>query len=268
MDWNAAYSNVDHVANAASFPARWQEEAATFRTAMTGRAQLNVAYGPGARERYDLFQPEGPPKGLAVFVHGGYWHKHDKAVFSAKASGALTRGWAVAMIGYTLCPDVRIRAITTQIQAAVIHAAGHAGGPIALSGHSAGGHLATRMMCEDIALPEDVAQRICNVVSISGVHDLRPLLRTQMNNVLGLDAREATAESPVLALPRPGTRITCWVGGAELPEFRRQNALLANIWTGMGAEMTAHEAPGKNHFNVIEELSDPQSALVQAWLED
>ena len=36
-----------------------------------------------------------------------------------------------------------------------------------------------------------------------------------------------------------GARITCWAGGGERAEFLRQNALLANIWTGLSATTAA-----------------------------
>lgn len=266
MDWDAAYSNADHIPDFFEYPPRLEAAASVFRAGRAGRAELDIPYGPGARERFDLFQPDGDPKGLAVFVHGGYWHRLDKDMFSHMAAGAVARGWAVAMPRYTLCPEVRVRDITRQIRVAVEAAAGRVAGPIRLAGHSAGGHLVTRLLCEDAGLPDAVAGRIAHIVSISGVHDLRPLLKTQMNEVLKLDAEEAAAESPALAVPRPGARVFCWVGAAELPEFVRQNALLANIWTGLGAETQTFEAEGKHHLSVIEPLADPESRLVDVWL--
>jgi hypothetical protein len=68
-------------------------------------------------------------------------------------------------------------------------------------------------------------------------------------------------------MPLPGARMTCWVGTAERPEFLRQNALLANIWSGVGGRITKHEAEGRHHFDVIEELADPQSPLIAALLD-
>jgi len=268
MDWDDAYNNRDHIPDAADFPPRWAVEAATLRERLTaeGRARLDIAYGTTARERFDLFLPEGVALGLAVFVHGGYWRAFDKSDWSHLATGALARGWAVAMPGYTLCPQIRVSGITRQIGAAITAAARELGGPIRLAGHSAGGHLVTRMLCEDAPLPEAVALRIASVVSISGVHDLRPLLLTALNDDLHLDRTEAAAESPALLNPRPGVPVTCWVGADERPEFRRQNALLASIWTGLGVETRAVEEPGKHHFDVIDGLIDPNTDLMAALL--
>ena len=73
-------------------------------------------------------------------------------------------------------------------------------GPIVLSGHSAGGHLVTRMGCEPSPL-KHAHTRISRIVSISGVHDLRNLIHTRMNDHLQLNLDEAIAESPALQTP-------------------------------------------------------------------
>jgi len=268
MDWDDAYDNRGHTPDWESYPPRWAEAAAAFRAAMegAGRARLDIPYGALTRERFDLFLPEGTAQGLVVFVHGGYWRSFAKSDWSHLAEGALRRDWAVAMPGYTLCPAVRITQITRQVGAAVTAAARQLGGPIRLAGHSAGGHLVTRMVCEDAPLPASVASRLAGVLTISGVHDLRPLRRTAINQDLNLDRAEAVAESPALLNPREDVPVTAWVGADERPEFRRQTALIANIWTGCGVETRAHEEPGRHHFDVIDALADPDSPLMAALL--
>src|SRR5690606_33109001 len=144
-----------------------------------------------------------------------------------------------------------ISEITRRVAAAISFAAARVAGPLRLAGHSAGGHLVTRMVCANSPLPDEIRSRIGPVVSISGVHDLRPLLRTRMNATLRMDEAEAAAESPALLRPMEGCSVTCWVGSAERPEFLRQNDLLAKIWTGLGADMRRVRAEGRHHFDVI-----------------
>jgi len=268
MDWDDAYNKRGHIPDAEDFPPRWAAQAAAFRERMTvaGRAQLDVAYGTHSRERFDLFLPDGTAQGLMVYVHGGYWRAFDKSDWSHLAQGALARGWAVAMPGYTLCPQIRISGITRQVGAAITAASRELGGPIRLVGHSAGGHLAARMMCRDAPLPPAVAGRLARVVSISGVHDLRPLMLTEMNTDLQIDEAEAMQESPALLRPREDVRLICWVGAAERPEFRRQSILLANIWTGCGVRTRSVKDPARHHFDVIDSLTDPESRLMKAVL--
>ncbi len=267
-DWDAAYDNMAHVVDGAAYPARWAAAAAAFRAGLPAdRRRTGLPYGRHPRERVDVFLPEGKALGVVIFVHGGYWRRFEPDLFAHLAAGPLGRGWAVAMPGYPLAPGARIGAMSRSVTEAVIQTAAALPGPIVVAGHSAGGHLAARLVCADAALPERVAARILRVVSISGVHDLRPFLRLALNAVLRLDAAEAEAESPALLVPREGVRVQAWVGGAELPEFGRQAALLANVWAGLRAETSLVIAPGRHHFDVIAPMADAESELVAALID-
>jgi acetyl esterase/lipase len=267
-DWDDAYANGINIAQGNLWPAAWVEPAKLYRESMqaAGRAKLGIAYGDKSRNRFDLFLPEGKPVGLVVYVHGGFWIRLDNSYASHFANGAVRRGYAVAMPGYTPAPENRIAEITAEVGKAIEVAAGMIDGPIRLTGHSVGGHLATRMITTTSPLPETVLKRIVKTVSISGVHDLRPIMNTKMNEQQRIDREEAYAESPALLEPLPGARLTCWVGATERSEFLRQNALLANIWKGLGAETEAVEEPDRHHFNILEGLADPDHPLVQALL--
>jgi acetyl esterase/lipase len=267
-DWNDAYENGPNIPGGERWPAAWVQPAQDYRDALqgSGRATLDVCYGERARNRFDLFSPEGRPKGLVVFVHGGFWKALDKSFWSHLARGSVESGYAVAIPSYTLCPTVRISEITREIAAAVERAAAMVEGPLFLAGHSAGGHLVARMISSTSPLPEDVRARISHTVSISGLHDLRPLMKAAMNTELRIDEAEARVESPALLEPMPNARVTCWVGSAERPEFVRQNALLANIWTGLGAKTCIIEEPGRHHFDVIDGLADPDHQLTRMLL--
>jgi arylformamidase len=261
-NWDEAYDNSGLEADAPAIFADWGRRAAEFRA--RADAALDVAYGPHARERLDIFAPDGPPRGLILFVHGGYWKAMGREGSSWVAEGATRRGWAVAVPSYPLAPEARISAIGRSVAAALAVAADRVAGPIVLAGHSAGGHLAARLMCDDGMIPDALAARVGRVVSISGVHDLRPLLRTRMNEVLRLTDGEAAAESPALLRPRDGLRLNAWVGADERPEFLRQAALLANVWTGLGALCAMTAAPGQRHFSVLDGLAEPNSPITAA----
>ena len=257
-----AYENRSYIPEADDYAGRWAKLAAAWRA--TAEARLDIAYGVGPRERYDLFLPKGgTPKGLATFVHGGYWMAFDKSYWSHLAAGPVARGFAVMVPSYPLCPDVRIAAIVQSTGAALAHAARSVPGPIMLSGHSAGGHLVSRMACTDAPLPGDVQARLSRLVSISGLHDLRPLMATKMNETLHITKVEARRESPALLDPLP-IDVVAWVGDGERPQLRRQSRLLALIWEGLTRSMRYTEAPDRHHFVVIAELSDPHSPLTDA----
>lgn len=254
-DLDDAYANMAYIPAGASYPGRWAAAAERFRG---GARWHEEAYGPGPRHRVDFFMPEGVPRGLMVFIHGGYWLRFDRRDFSHLAAGAVAEGWAVAMPSYDLAPAVRVPEITEQVALAVQLAARHVGGPIRICGHSAGGQLSARMLCPDV-LPVDVLARVQKVVPISPVSDLAPLLRTSMSADLRLDAADARAESPVHC-PSPQVPVQVWVGGAERPAFLDQARWLAEAW---GCGLTVE--PERHHFDVIEGLERP-SALLDAVL--
>ena len=250
-----AYANAAYIPDAASYPPRWSKRAAEFRANLGDRAALGLAYGPSPRQAYDLFRCEGTAAGTLVFVHGGYWLKFDRSFWSHLAAGGLARGWNVAMVEYDLCPQVRIADITNQIAAAVTDVAQHDDGPISLTGHSAGGHLVSRMLAPGI-LGAEVLARIAAVAPISPVADLRPLLRTSMNADFCMKLAEAEVESPVLQ-PAPDVPVRIWVGADERPAFLEQAASLARAW-----DVPEVVVPGLNHFDIIDALEDPQSDSV------
>ena len=261
MNLDDAYANADHIPQAKDYPPRWTATSDAFRRGLGARAELGVGYGPSVRQVYDLFHPEGPSKGTVIFVHGGYWKAFDRTVWSYLAAGPLARNRTVAMVGYDLCPDVRIREITRQIAHAVRAIAERTTGEIGLTGHSAGGHLVARMLAPGM-LPDPVRGRIARALPVSPLSDLEPLLQTSMNAVLGLDLGEAQAESP-MRQPKPeGVPVTVWVGSAERPAFLDQARWLADAWQANLVTM-----PGKHHFDVIDALADPGSAMVSALLD-
>jgi acetyl esterase/lipase len=260
MQLDDAYANAPYIPGAEEFPPRWAEQAALFRAELGEQAELGIAYGPSARQAYDLFRVPAP-KGTLIFVHGGYWLKFERARWSHFAAGAMAAGWSVAMVEYDLCPQVRIAEITNQVAAAVTHIAGRTEGPLSLAGHSAGGHLVARMLAPGM-LATDVLSRVSAVAPISPVADLRPLLQTSMNEQFGMDLAAAEAESPVLH-PAPDIPVQIWVGADERPVFLEQAAALAEAW---GVPQVV--VPGLHHFDVIDALEDPQSDMVRFLTSD
>ena len=262
-DPDDAYENRKYIPAADEHMARWQQQSAAFRSNAT-HAVFDQAYGPAPRQRYDLFWPDGGPrteKGLLVIVHGGYWLAFSKDDFTHLARGAVEQGWAVAMISYTLAPEARIAEITDQMVSAVNTLAGIASGPMRLAGHSAGGHLVSRMMCVDTALSAAALARLDRIVSISGLHDLRALLPLEKNASWQLDAHEAAAESAICHQPRTGIELVCVAGGDERPEFIRQNGILPLVWQGLGARCHTQLLAKEDHFSIIAQMTDPDSQL-------
>ena len=261
MDIDRAYANGAFIAGGDAYPARWAAAAAVFRGSMGDRARLGLAYGLAARQRFDLFLPDAAPRGIVVFVHGGYWMAFGREDWSHLAAGPLARGWAVAMPSYTLAPDARIAEMTHEVALAIAAIGAMVSGPIIVTGHSAGGHLSARMACADAPLAPEVAKRLIRVMPVSPLSDLAPLIATTMNATLRLDAADALSESPAHLPRRMGCQVKVWVGGQERPAFLWQARTLSENWA-----CDWHVEPGRQHFDVIDDLADPDSGLVATLL--
>ena len=255
-DMDRAYANGAFIPGSETLPARWEAEAARFRAALGSRARLALPYGPNPRNAFDLFMPQSKAKGLMIFIHGGYWCDFGRESWSHFAAGALSRGWACAMPSYTLAPEARIAQITREIATTTRAAQALVAGPTVITGHSAGGHLAARMACIDIALTG-----ITRVVPISPLSDLAPLMQTEMNQTLHLTPDEARSEGPAHLTRRTETQAHIWVGAMERPAFLWHARLLSENWA---CPWTA--SPDKHHFNVIDDLQNPESDLMKTIL--
>src|SRR5262249_45081255 len=104
MDWitmslearNLAYNNVEHVGpeNARKKTEGW---AAASKTLREQRSQhLDLAYGNGERNKWDLYPANDPKAPCFVHIHGGYWQRGSKEIFACLSEGPLARGWSAA----------------------------------------------------------------------------------------------------------------------------------------------------------------------------
>lgn len=259
MDPEAEYNNRARVPDHPAVMAGWLRDAAAWREASPA-AELGLAYGPGERERLDLFWPDatGRDAPVAVFIHGGYWMALGREWMSHCARGLNGQGVAVAIPSYDLCPGVTVGTIVAQMRAACAMLHRRHGRRLLALGHSAGGQLAAMMLASDWraldpALPADLVPA---ALPISGVFELEPLLPTTVGAALGITPAEALAQSPRF-LPRPPGAIHCLVGGEESGEYIRQSRDMAAAWGG-----SVELAAGANHFTVIAPLADPASSLV------
>jgi arylformamidase len=266
IDYEVEYNNRARVPEHPEILARWARDAAAYRERMKTdeNAELGLAYGPSPRQTVDLFFPDATGHTpLALFIHGGYWRALEASTFSHMSAGLNSRGIAVAVAGYDLCPNVTVGQIINQIRTACLFLWRRFGQRLMVYGHSAGGHLTACMVATDWKKFDQKAPAdlVPAGYSISGLFDLTPLMHTAMNADLRLDGTEVARVSPLYWPVAEGRVFDAVVGGAESPEFLRQSRSVAESWRARRVETRYEEAPGANHFTVIDPLSDPASAM-------
>jgi arylformamidase len=265
IDGEAEYNNRIRIAAYPDIVARWRATSAVERGA--ARGELDLPYGDGERQRYDLYLAGDPGAPLVVFIHGGYWQLGSRQDTAFVARAFTAAGIDLAVPSYSLCPAVSVLDIVDDIRCFLAALWTRTSKHPIVTGHSAGGHLTAAMLATDWSrisgapphLPADLVRAGC---AISGVFELAPLIGTTMNNALRLDAATAHAASPLFWPPPPaGRTLVAAVGGEETAEFHRQSRAMAQRWAEAGVRTEYLSVAGVNHFTVVDELTRADSAL-------
>lgn len=260
---NLAFNNVAHVTP--EFAQKKTEEwtAATKKLREQRPQHLNLAYGPGERNKWDLYPASDPKAPCLVHVHGGYWQRGSKEIFGCLSEGVLARGWSAALPGYTLAPDASLTQITNELRTAfdwlAANGADHGiAGPVIISGWSAGGHMTAFLLNHP---------KVAAGLSISGVFELAPLRDSpHVNDKVKLTEAEIQTLSP-MRLPGVNKPLSITYGTSELP------AMIASSRDFHAYRAQSH-LPGQlipvvktNHFTILEELKAPNAILTRAALD-
>src|ERR1700712_3059759 len=165
-DRDLGLNNGIAVPGSVEMVAGWERHSAEMRARHSGH--LDLRYGPRERNRIDFLKAaENAP--TLLFIHGGYWQRRAKEVFTLFAGGPMAHGINVALIGYTLAPDATLDEIVAEIYlgldflAKLLPSLGGDPKRIVVSGWSAGGQLTSMAL----AHPDVKAG-----MAISGIFDL------------------------------------------------------------------------------------------------
>ena len=265
------------------------------------RVRLDIPYkeGDGAdaqKHRLDLFlPPAGTPAGFPsmVFVHGGYWNSGDRAllvggkdIYRNIGRFYASRGIAVAVVSYRLQPGVALPAQLDDVAAATAWVRAHleenGGDPakLFLAGHSAGGHLVTRLALDRelqarAGLPAGFA---CGVVAIDGAgYDVTDDMtyelgatRATYRERFGYGTPDWDAHANTLALitkdPAPPPFLVL-IAGREYPSLIRQSQLLQNALHRAGGKVSGALVPRHIHSSMTLAMSNPKNIAAKRTLQ-
>lgn len=230
---------------------------------------LDVRYADGEKQKFDVFRCGDAGAPTLIWIHGGYWQRGDKSIYSFLATPFVQKGVNVVVVGYDLCPTVSMTQISEELREAVSYIWQNAAtlginrDQVTVMGHSAGGHLTQMMMAtdwpaRDPALPEDLIKA---GIPVSPLSYLEPVRLTQaLNANLRMDPAEADRESPMTNHPpRTNAPQMIVVGGAETDEFHRQSQMYLDKFATDERPMEMYVVPGVDHFDELNVLVDPAS---------
>ena len=198
---------------------------------------------------------------LLVYIHGGYWQKLSAADSLFNAVDAMAEDVSLHAVEYTIAPHASIVALVEEFVADVVRVVEVlAPSRVVLAGCSAGAHLGA--MC---ARDSRVAPLLSGIVLLSGIYDLRPLIVTSINEVLGLDTERAELLSPLLlAHSAVVSDALLAVGEHESGEFIRQNSEYSDYLRRQRTRVDTIVVEHRDHFDLPYDLLK-RGTLVGNW---
>jgi arylformamidase len=235
-------------------------------------ARLDVPYGDTPLQRLDIFPTARKDAPIHIYIHGGFWRALDKSNYSHVGATLAKAGALGVLINYDLCPKVTVDDVVRQTMAAIAWTWRHGGelggdpSRIYISGHSAGGHLASMALVHDWraeGLPGDF---IKGIGSLSGIYDLEPILRIEANAEIQLKPEMVARNSPLFLEPLTMAPVIVAPGGEEPDLWQQQSRDYAAMLTSRGYPVNLMVLPKHHHFSITMALSDPGDPLMAAML--
>jgi len=171
----------------------------------------DIAYGPGERQKLDVYRPEnahGLP--VVVFFYGGSWRGGSKAMYPFVAATMARAGAVVVVPDYRLYPQVTFPDFLRDCASATAWTQAHAatfGGSDALflMGHSAGAYNAVMLGLDPewLRAAGSDPSRIAGVIGLAGPYDFLPITDQEV--------------VPVFPNPTPATQPITYAGAGKPP---------------------------------------------------
>ena len=220
----------------------------------------DLAYGPGPRQRIDLYTPDevAADVPLVVFFYGGRWQAGEKAGFRFVAQAFAARGYPVALPDYRLYPEARWRGILDDGAAAIAFLAARTNRPIVVVGHSAGAYIAA-MLALDQARLEVAGVSPCRVaggIGLAGPYDFLPIEEDDIKGVFGPGLAEPETQ-PVTFVDANDPPMLLATGTDDETVRPRNTASLAARLRAAGVLVETRRYDGLGHITLVASLAAP-----------
>lgn len=229
----------------------------------TERAADGVGFGDHG-QTLDIWRPAERGSGLrpvVIFIYGGGWAMGRREEYGFAGRAFASRGYV------TVVPDYRkplfddfMNDGAEAVAWTRANIARYGGDPdrIALTGHSAGAHIATLLALDPRWLrgagaPSDTVKA---VVGLAGPYDFLPFTSPRAEVAMGHVADKATTQ-PITYARADAPPMLLATGSADTVVKPRNSVALGKALTDLGARAEVREYPGMRHEGIVMALSRP-----------
>ena len=270
---DAAYTQADWSRNQAEVASRNAQKSAA-AVARLGPPR-RLAYGPGEKEKLDLYATKTPRAPIQIFIHGGAWRRGSASSAAYQSEMYVDAGAHFIALDFNNVTETsgNLLVMAQQVRRAVAwvyrNAASFGGDAqrIYVSGHSSGGHLAGVVLTTDwqreAGLPGDTVK---GGLCASGMYDLYPVSLSARAGYVKFAPEVIEALSSQRHLDKLAAPLIVAYGTLETPEFQRQNREFAAAVKAAGKSAELIVLQGCNHFEVQETLGNPYGLVASAVL--
>jgi acetyl esterase/lipase len=226
------------------------------------RWQTDMAYGPDARQKLDIYMPR-ESSGLlpmVLFVHGGSWKEGNKNGYAFAGRALAAKGYMTLVMNYRLHPKDRYPAFVEDVALALRWAAENgqslSGDPKRLfaMGHSAGAYnIAQAVLDENYASGRP---KLAGVITLAGPFDFLPLDSPTTIEVFG-KVPDLAATQPVNHVRADAPPFLLLHGSADTTVFPRNATALQKALQKVGVEATLKIYEGVSHAGILLALAKP-----------
>jgi acetyl esterase/lipase len=241
------------------------------------RATADLAYGPDAAQRADLYLPasQAGSGGAVLFLHGGRWSYGCKEQYRFVARSLAARGHAAIICDYRKYPQVRFPRFVEDAAAAIAWARAllprHGIDPSGLfvMGHSAGAQLAAlatmdRSYAEATGIDPD---SIAGLVLMAGPFDFFPKREPDLREMFSPE--DGLRRSQAIRFAREGLPPALFLHGRRDRTVRPSSSVrMASAIRELGGSARVILYDYLGHTDILATLSDRVGFLIAPVLDD
>jgi acetyl esterase/lipase len=232
----------------------------------TRRVVRDASFGPGPRQKLDLYAPAeiagGANLPTIVFFYGGSWRYGDKSDYNFMGAALAAQGFVTAIPNYRLVPQVRFPDFVEDCALALRwvqdNAAAYGGDPgrIVLVGHSAGAYNAIMLALDAHYLRDAGAGSVRGAIGIAGPYDFIPFDVEATQNAFG-QAPDAQLTQPIHFARADAAPLLLLWGADDTTVGPHNIESLARAMRAAGGAVEAKIYPDIDHIEIMLALSRP-----------